>query len=226
MAQSDRPSAASCLNVSKWYRTRHDEVLALDDISIDFAPRQLTAVVGPSGSGKSTLLHILGCLDRPTSGEVRIGNDQISGLSRRRRRLLRRTTISSMMASPASNLVLGRSGLENIAIAARQRGGDGADTAEIVETLGIGHMLDRLCCEMSGGEQQRVALASAISSRPTIVLADEPTASLDTRSASDVITTLGRTIGLGATVVVATHDRALLEVAGAVVTLEHGRRAT
>ena len=227
MASGDRPahgSAAMGRGLTRQFVARGETVLALDRVDLDVPRGQLTAISGPSGSGKSTLLALLGCLDRPTHGVVVIAGREVGQLGRRARRSLRRVAVATMLPQPSDNLVLSRTGIDNIRLAARQRGSDSAGAERIVEQLRIGGFVERSCLAMSGGEQQRVALACALAGDSPLVLADEPTGALDAVSATEVIAALVAAAAAGATIVTATHDSNVVAAADHVVRLEHGRR--
>ncbi len=217
---------ASCEAVSRRFTVRGDDVLALADLDLTVGAGTLTVIAGPSGSGKSTLLSILGCLDRPTTGSVRLLGEEVHELGRRQRRVLRRTTVASLLPQPADNLLFGLSGRANIRLAARHRGASSDRVDQVIDSLAIGDFIDRLADTMSGGEQQRVALACVLAGGCPIVLADEPTGALDRISADDVVGALRAAADAGATVVAAAHDPAVIEAATTVVWLDHGRRAS
>lgn len=219
---SERP-LASCDHVVRHFSVRGEVVRALDDVDLDVRRHQLVAIAGPSGSGKSTLLALLGCLDRPTSGSVRVAEHEVSILTRRRRRALRRSVVATVLPQPADNLLLGRSGLDNLTIAARQRRGPVSTVSDVIDAIGIGDFVERPCSTMSGGEQQRIALGCALAGGTPLVLADEPTGALDAVSAVHVVDAL-RLAAVTATVVVATHDPLVIDAATSVVRLDHGRR--
>lgn len=218
------PAIARGRRLVREFAVRGEVVRALDQVDIDIVPGALTAISGPSGSGKSTLLALLGCIDRPDAGTVELAGRDVAALSRRARRRMRRTTVAMMLPHPSDNLLLGRTGHANIGIAARQRGADPALAADTVDQLRIGSFVGRHCMAMSGGEQQRVALACALAGGTALVLADEPTGALDQASAGDVIAALRRATETGATIVTATHDPNLIAASDAVIRLEHGRR--
>jgi putative ABC transport system ATP-binding protein len=227
MATGDPPApglAAMARQLTRQYVARGESVLALDRVDLDVPRGQLTAISGPSGSGKSTLLMLLGCLDRPTRGVVIVAGREVGGLGRRARRQLRRVAVATVLPQPPDNVVLSRTGTDNIRLAARQRGADPAEAETIVERLHIGGFVERACLAMSGGEQQRVALACALAGDTPLVLADEPTGALDAVSASEVIAALAAAAAAGATIVAATHDPNVVGAASQVVRLEHGRR--
>lgn len=212
---------ARCDDVHRDYGT----VQALAGVSVEVAPGTLLAVAGPSGSGKSTLLALLGCLDRPTAGTVHLGALEVSRLGRSARRTLRRDQVATVLPQPADNLLPHRTGLDNLRLALRHRRRRSPDAvAQVVEGIGIGHFVERAAGTMSGGEQQRLALACALVGGTPLVLADEPTGALDDHNAAQVIGALRRAVDDGNTIVVATHDPAVIEAADHVVHLSHGRR--
>jgi ABC-type lipoprotein export system ATPase subunit len=217
---------AYCDNVTRRFVTRNALVVALDDVSLDVGEGELVVIAGPSGSGKSTMLSILGCLDRPTSGSVRVQEQELTLLGRRDRRSMRRRVVASILPQPSDNLFVGRSGIDNLAIAAKRRDGGRADVERVIDDVGIAGFVARPAGRMSGGEQQRLALACALVGGTPLVLADEPTGALDDVSATQVVTALLHATARGATIVAATHDANVIAVATSVVRLEHGRRVT
>jgi len=185
---------------------------ALRGVGLMVEEGELLAVVGPSGSGKSTLLHIMGTLDRPTEGEVRVAGHDVSELSDRRLAALRARHIGFVFQQ--FFLVDGMSSVENVAqgllysgVAAPERR---KRASEQLERVGLGHRLAHRSEQLSGGERQRVAIARALVGRPSIVFADEPTGNLDSRSGAQIIGLLRELNAEGTTIVVITHD---LEVA-------------
>ena len=217
-------TVAFCDNVTRRFMTRNAHVVALDDVSLAVGEGELVAIAGPSGSGKSTMLSILGCLDRPSSGSVRVGEQELTLLGRRERRAMRRRVVASMLPQPSDNLFVGRTGVDNLRIAAKRRVGALADVERVVDDFGIGGFVARTAGRMSGGEQQRLALACALVGGTPLVLADEPTGALDDVSAEQVVTALLNATARGATIVVATHDANVMDAATSVVRLDHGRR--
>ena len=222
---------AKCEGVSRRFEVRGESVLALDDVSMTVETGRMLAIAGPSGSGKSTMLSILGCLDQQTSGSVRVGGHEIGQLSKRDRRRLRRNTVATVLPQPADNLLVARTGLENLAISMRHRGvpavpADGSFLKGVIASIELGGFVDRLAGTMSGGEQQRLALACALVCGTALILVDEPTGALDNDNAARVVQALVNATAGGATIVVATHDPAVIEASDAVVRLDHGRRAS
>jgi putative ABC transport system ATP-binding protein len=224
LAVAPPTAVAYCDNVTRRFATRNALVVALDDVSFEVGGGELLAIAGPSGSGKSTLLSILGCLDRPTSGSVRVGEQELTLLSRRARRSMRRRVVASILPQPSENLFVGRSGVGNLHTAAKRRTGGMGDVERVVDDVGIAGFVARPAGRMSGGEQQRLALACALVGGTPLVLADEPTGALDDVSAEQVVTALLNATRRGATIVAATHDANVIAAATSVVRLEHGRR--
>ena len=206
-------AAAEAVDVRRSYQLDGIAVEALRGVSLRIEESEYVAIVGPSGSGKSTLMHLLGCLDRPTSGELRIGGRDVSVMSDGELAELRNHTIGFVFQSFQ---LLGRtSALDNVSLPLVYRGVRGSErrdrAAAALESVGLGHRLQHRPGQLSGGEQQRVAIARALVGEPTLLLADEPTGNLDTRSGADVMATLERlNADQGVAVVVVTHD---LEVA-------------
>lgn len=231
MSEFDETSIASCDHVSRLFEVRGENVLALDDVSLTVEIGKLLAIAGPSGSGKSTLLSILGCLDQATSGSARVGGYELAQLGRRERRRLRRNTVATVLPQPADNLLVARSGLDNLTIAMRHRGApieplDGDFLKGVIASVDLGSFVERPAGTMSGGEQQRLALACALVGGTTLVLVDEPTGALDNENAAHVVRALANATAHGATIVVATHDPTVIEAADSVVRLDHGRRVS
>jgi putative ABC transport system ATP-binding protein len=216
-------TAARTEGVSKRYGIGDATVAALDDVSVDLVEGQFTAIMGPSGSGKSTLLHLLAGLDRPTSGEVYLGDTAISTLKDKALTLLRRDRIGFIFQS--FNLLPTMTAAENIVLPMRIAGRKPDDhwVAMIAETVGLTGRLGHRPAELSGGQQQRVAAARALASRPDIVFADEPTGALDSRSGAELLAFLRTAVtDLGQTVVMVTHDPTAASYADRVIFLADG----
>jgi putative ABC transport system ATP-binding protein len=217
--------AVALNGVSKTYRSGMGlSVHALDDVSLDIAAGQLVAISGPSGSGKSTLLHVIGGMDVPDRGTVRLGDQEITGLGDRERAALRRRV---GFVFQRFHLLPALTGLDNVLapVMPYRVGFDKpARARELLEAVGLGDRGNDLPSHLSGGEQQRVAIARALINRPGIVLADEPTGNLDSANSGLVMDLLLRLRGdLGFTLAIATHDPTLTRRCERIVMLSDGR---
>jgi ABC-type lipoprotein export system ATPase subunit len=202
------------------------EVQALVDVSASFDAGSVTAVAGRSGSGKSTLLHMFAAIDRPDHGEAFVNGVAMSRLSRRQRRRWRRVRLGIVLPQPSDNLSERFDAAGNLRWAHQLRGSE-VDHDQIdatLQRLGLGGEDRSEVRALSMGQQMRLSFACAAAGGPSLVIADEPTASLDAESASALISVLHEVAGRGAAVLVATHDPSLIEAADAVVRLEEGRR--
>jgi putative ABC transport system ATP-binding protein len=218
--------SAAVRTVSLWkrYGRGDTQVDALADVSVEFGRGRFTAIMGPSGSGKSTLLHCVAGLDRPTQGQAFLGDVELTRLPEKQLTQLRRDRIGFVFQ--AFNLVPTLTALENITLpldlAGRKPDLDWLST--VVDTVGLTDRLSHKPSELSGGQQQRVACARALVSRPDVVFADEPTGNLDSRSSSDVLGFLHRSVrDFGQTVVMVTHDPTAASYADRVLFLADGR---
>jgi putative ABC transport system ATP-binding protein len=216
-------TAAGAVGVSKHYGSGEAAVVALDNVTVGLGQGEFTAIMGPSGSGKSTLLHMLAGLDRPSSGEVFLGDTEITSLKDKALTLLRRDRIGFIFQS--FNLLPTMTAAENIVLPMRIAGRkpDEHWVASIVETVGLTGRLSHRPAQLSGGQQQRVAAARALASRPQIVFADEPTGALDSRSGAELLAFLRKAVTeLGQTVVMVTHDANAAGYADRVIFLADG----
>jgi putative ABC transport system ATP-binding protein len=216
--------AARAVGLTKTYREGDATVRALDDVSVEFERARFSAIMGPSGSGKSTLLHCMAGLDKPTSGQVLIGDVDLTTLSEKDLTLLRRKSVGFVFQ--AYNLVPTLTASENITLPLDIAGKepDKAWFDEVVDTVGIRDRLSHRPSELSGGQQQRVAGARALLSRPEIVFADEPTGNLDSKASQEILTFLRSAVkDHGQTIVMVTHDASAASFADRIVFLGDGR---
>jgi putative ABC transport system ATP-binding protein len=210
--------------LTKRYGEGASAVDALRGVTIELARGSFTAIMGPSGSGKSTLLHILAGLERPTAGWVEIARTRLDGLSDHELTLLRRDEVGFVFQS--YNLLPVLTAEENIALPVAIGGGEpNRERLEmLVETMGLGDRRDHRPTELSGGEQQRVAVARALIASPAVVFADEPTGNLDSAATEGILGLLRRTVDeLGQTIVMVTHDAGAAAVADRLVFLGDGK---
>ena len=212
-------------DVRKIYRTGSCEVRALDGVTLSIRQGELLSIVGQSGSGKSTLMNILGCLDVPTSGCYMLDGEPVAGFSESRLSEIRNRSIGFIFQG--FNLIPSLSALENVEMPLLYYGMRREDrrrvAREALTRVGLESRLHHRPCEMSGGQQQRVAIARAIAVRPPLILADEPTGNLDSRSGSEVIRLLFELHDEGKTVILITHDVSLAAMTERSVCLRDGR---
>ena len=211
-------------DLRKIYGAGDTEVRALDGVDLTVEKGEFVAVVGTSGSGKSTLLHMLGGLDRPTSGSVTVDGKELSALKDEALTIFRRRKIGFVFQN--YNLVPVLNVYENIVLPIQLDGGrpDKAYVDRIIETLGLESKLQNLPNNLSGGQQQRVAIARALAAKPAIILADEPTGNLDSATSLDVMGLLKVTAQkFSQTIVMITHNEELAQMADRIIRIEDGR---
>jgi putative ABC transport system ATP-binding protein len=220
----DSTVAARAVDAVKVYGKGEAEVRALDGVSVDFATGRFTAIMGPSGSGKSTLLHAVAGLDTLTDGSVWIGDTELGSLSEKKLTQLRRDRIGFVFQS--FNLIPTLTAAENITLPMKLAGRkpEAAWVDHVVGTVGLGDRLGHRPSELSGGQQQRVAVARALAGRPEIILADEPTGNLDSRTGAEILAFMRSAVReLGQTIVMVTHDPVAASYADRAVFLADGR---
>ena len=214
-------------DLKKYYGSGDTQVRALDGVDLTVEQGEFVAIVGTSGSGKSTLLHMLGGLDRPTSGTVTVDGREIFGLKDEALTIFRRRKIGFVFQ--AYNLVPVLSVWENIILPIQLdgRAADEGFVREVVSALGLEKKLHSLPGQLSGGQQQRVAIARALAAKPAILLADEPTGNLDSKTSQDVLGLLKVTgQKFGQTMVMITHNEEIAQMAHRIVRIEDGRIVT
>ncbi|MDE5984006.1 MAG: ABC transporter ATP-binding protein [Eubacterium sp.] len=212
-------------DVYKIYNPGENQVNALDGVSITIDEGEFVAIIGQSGSGKSTLMNMLGLLDTPTNGEYYINGHLVDDLTDDQMSVIRNEQIGFIFQG--FNLISSLTALENVELPLVYRGMKKDERREIskaaLERVGLGPRMNHLPAEMSGGQQQRVAVARAIAARPPVILADEPTGNLDTKSTKEVMAILHELKDEGRTVIVITHDNEIAEEAERVIRVRDGR---
>lgn len=209
----------------KIYRQGGEEIRALDHVSFWVDEGEFVAIIGQSGSGKSTLMNLLGCLDAPTSGFYFLDGQDVSQLGEAELSRIRNREIGFVFQG--FNLIPSLDAAENVELPLLYRGIPRAERRQLsrraLQSVGLENRLHHLPSQMSGGQQQRVAVARAIAASPPVLLADEPTGNLDSRSGAEVMGILRRLNGQGKTVVLITHDPGIAGQAGRTVTIQDGR---
>jgi lipoprotein-releasing system ATP-binding protein len=217
----------SAVNLSKTFNEGKNNVTILHGLELSVAPGEFVSIVGSSGSGKSTLLHLLGGLDLPTTGDVRVQGELLSAMNETQRGDVRNRSLGFVYQF--HHLLAEFDAVENVTMPLLFRRDVHVDEARgravaLLKRVGLGHRLDHKPGELSGGERQRVALARALVTRPAIVLADEPTGNLDRRTANDILVLLGELRrDLGMALLVVTHDETLAGAADRVMHMQDGR---
>jgi putative ABC transport system ATP-binding protein len=216
---------AETLKLRKWYPMDGSGVEALHGVNLKVEKGEFVAVVGPSGSGKSTLLHLLGAMDTPTDGEVRLNGNDLARMNDAERTRLRRHQIGFVFQT--FNLLPTLSAQENVEIAMRLAGVPArerrARAADLLERMGLGSRVGHLPRQLSGGERQRVAIARALANRPALLLADEPTGNLDSATGESIVELLHQLNREGQTIVLVTHNLDIANQAGKVLRMRDGQ---
>ena len=211
-----------CENLVKFYETAASRVQAVRGVDIELERGAVVAIVGPSGSGKSSLLRMIAGLDRPTAGTILLDGVDLWKLSDRRRARLRSRTLTHVYQRPNDNLFAHLTAEMHL----RRATDDAAAVERWLRTLGLYHRRDQLPRELSGGERQRLAFARAAAAGHAVVIADEPTSQLDSANAGEVMDAVDALSSHGVTVLIATHDRRVLDRVGAVIALRDGAVST
>ncbi len=201
-------------NLSRHYQMGTETVKALDGVSLEINQGEFVAIVGPSGSGKSTLMYLIGGMDRPTGGQITVGPDEITAMDDNDLAKFRQRTVGFVFQS--FNLITTMSASKNVEFPMVFAGSKPADrrkrAVDLLSSVGLGDRVDHKPTELSGGQQQRVAIARALVNEPKIILADEPTGNLDSKSGLEVIEILKELNANGSTIVMVTHDQSLLSL--------------
>jgi putative ABC transport system ATP-binding protein len=213
------------VDVTKVYTTGDVELRALDGVSLSVQEREFVAIMGTSGSGKSTLMNIVGCLDRPTSGTYELAGRHVSGMSKDELAEVRGHVLGFVFQQ--FNLLARTSAIENVELPLVYAGTHAkerrARAIKALERVGLGHRLEHHPNQLSGGQQQRVAIARAIVNNPKVILADEPTGALDSRTSVEVMALFQELSDAGITIVVVTHEPDIASYASRVVSMKDGR---
>lgn len=208
-------------NLSKIYKSGHNEIVANSDISFDIDKNTFTVIVGPSGAGKSTLLNILGGMDTPTSGSIIVDGNDITKYNEKDLTTYRRNDVGFVFQN--YNLVPNLTAIENVELA-NELSSNPLSAKEVLTNVGLKDRLNNFPSQLSGGEQQRTAIARAIAKNPKIILADEPTGALDYQTGKNILKLLRNTIKeFGTTVVVITHNKAITPMADKVIEINDTR---
>jgi putative ABC transport system ATP-binding protein len=219
-------SGVACAGLVKEYANATGTVRALKGVDAAFPVGRVTAVVGPSGSGKSSLLRILACVDRPTAGSVLVGGVDVAALGARGRRRVRRELVGYVFQQPGDNLLPYLTARGQLELAVRLRGGVGPGEVErLLALLGLEHRAEHRPEQLSGGEQQRLAFAAAAIGGPALVVADEPTAELDSEAGERLMQAVLDLRDQGTSVVVSSHDPVVTDAVDGIVRLHDGEVA-
>lgn len=213
-------------NISKIYQMNQHQVFALKNVSLKIKKGEFVAIVGPSGSGKSTLMHIMGCLDTPTEGEVIFEEKDVSRLGEKELAHIRNQKVGFVFQT--FNLLPRTTALDNVALPLVYSGLNDPKTEKvrarkILKMVGLEDRISHFPSQLSGGQQQKVAIARALSNRPSIVLADEPTGNIDSKSGEELMRLLQKLNRQGHTIVVVTHDNQVAKFAKRIIKMKDGK---
>ncbi|MDD1612459.1 MAG: ABC transporter ATP-binding protein, partial [Methylococcaceae bacterium] len=212
-------------HICRTFRSGENQIRALDDVTLKIWPGEFVAIIGQSGSGKSTLMNVLGCLDRPSSGTYSVMGRDVSRFDPDDLAALRRATFGFIFQR--YNLLGSASAEENVEIPALYAGEHKSErmarARQLLADLGLGDRIDHRPSQLSGGQQQRVAIARALMNNPQVILADEPTGALDSRSGEEVMALLAELHRLGHTILLITHDSQVASHAERVISISDGR---
>lgn len=214
----------SATNLHKTYAIDHTEVLALRGVNLQIQAGEFVAIMGPSGSGKSTLMHILGCLDKPTQGEYQLDGVKVSEMDDRELSRIRNTQIGFVFQF--HNLLPQLTVLENVEMpliyAGATRRARVKQAKELLDTVGLAHRMNHVSTKLSGGESQRVAIARALSNDPKLILADEPTGNLDTKTGEQIMAVFQKVNDMGRTIILVTHEHDIAQHAKRTIFVKDG----
>jgi putative ABC transport system ATP-binding protein len=224
----DNSAIIKIIEITKVYGMGEVQVRALNEVNLTIRKGEFVAIMGPSGSGKSTLMNILGCLDRPTSGQYILAGEDVSDLDKTQLAIIRNQRIGFIFQS--YNLLPQTSAIENVILPLLyNRNGKESDAEQAVkalaslEAVGLAERVDHKPQELSGGQMQRVAIARALVNDPVLILADEPTGNLDTRSGQEIMGLMSDLHSQGSTIVMVTHDDHIAEYAERIIRLRDGQ---
>ncbi|MFC2163444.1 ABC transporter ATP-binding protein [Acidobacteriota bacterium] len=215
----------SLINLRKTYRLGEEEVRALDGVTFDISHNEFVAIMGPSGSGKSTLLNLLGCLDTPTEGEYYLNGKLVSSLDENELAQIRNTEIGFVFQ--VFNLLPRATAMRNVELPLIYKGESKKkrleETRKALEMVEMGHRMSHRPSELSGGERQRVAIARALVNNPAILLADEPTGNLDSKTGQEILNLFHKIHSEGNTIIMVTHDHEIAQKAQRILFVRDGR---